>query len=70
MNIYFSGIGGVGVGPLAMLAHDAGHNISGSDREKSPIYDDLEKRGVSLSTNQSGRFMREMNEKEEAVMWR
>lgn len=65
MNIYFSGIGGVGVGPLAMLAHDAGHNISGSDRIKSLMYVDIKKRGVSLSTNQSGKFMREINEKGE-----
>ncbi len=55
----------MGVGPLAMLAHDAGHNISGSDREKSPIFDDLAERGVSLSTDQSGGFMRETNEKRE-----
>lgn len=65
MNIYFSGIGGVGVGPLAMLAHDAGHDISGSDREKSPVYEDLAERGINLSTDQSGKFMREINEKGE-----
>jgi UDP-N-acetylmuramate-alanine ligase len=31
MHIYFSGIGGVGLGPLAEIARDAGYDVSGSD---------------------------------------
>lgn len=65
MNIYFSGIGGVGVGPLAMLAQDAGHNVFGSDREKSQTYNDLSGRGIELSTDQSGAFIREIHENNE-----
>ena len=35
MNIYFSGIGGVGLGPLAEIARDAGHIVHGSDAQES-----------------------------------
>ena len=30
MNIYFCGIGGVGLGPLAEIARDAGHVVRSS----------------------------------------
>ena len=46
MNIYFSGIGGVGIGPLAEIAHDVGHNVIGSDKEESSITKELRKRGT------------------------
>ncbi len=58
MKIYFSGIGGVGIGPLAEIAHDAGYEIVGSDREKSLMTKELEKRGIELSYDQSGAFLR------------
>lgn len=54
MNIYFSGIGGVGIGPLAEIAHDAGHQVTGSDAHLSLVTAELEKRGISVSTDQSG----------------
>lgn len=50
MNIFFSGIGGVGIGPLAEIALDAGYNVQGSDRSESPIIKQLRERGVSIST--------------------
>jgi UDP-N-acetylmuramate--alanine ligase len=34
-HIYFSGIGGAGIGPLAQIAHGAGYTISGSDKQDS-----------------------------------
>ena len=37
MNIYFSGIGGVGIGPLAEIALDAGYEVTGSDPAITPI---------------------------------
>lgn len=54
MNIYFAGIGGVGIGPLAEIAKDAGHFIAGSDAAKSAITYQLEERGVAISYNQDG----------------
>ncbi|HPF30930.1 MAG TPA: Mur ligase domain-containing protein [Candidatus Saccharibacteria bacterium] len=57
MNIYFSGIGGVGIGPLAEIAHDAGHNVIGSDNEESLMTKELRKRGVNISNTQDGSFL-------------
>lgn len=57
MRIYFSGIGGVGIGPLAEIARDAGHEVVGSDRSASLITKELERSGVTVSFDQSGRFL-------------
>lgn len=54
MNIFFSGIGGVGIGPLAHIACDAGETIYGSDLERSPVSDELEARGVMVTIGQDG----------------
>ncbi len=62
MNIYFSGIGGVGIGPLAEIAVDAGYSIQGSDVARSPLTDNLEARGVQISIGQDGSFLRETQE--------
>jgi len=48
MHIYFSGIGGVGIGPLAMLALDAGYDVSGSDAHESEMTKTLDERGVDI----------------------
>jgi len=65
MNIYFSGIGGVGVGPLAMLSQDAGHKVFGSDAVASPMFNDLGKRGVGVSLDQTGKFLDNVNQSNE-----
>ena len=44
MNIYFSGIGGVGIGALASIAHSAGYGVFGSDQNSSLIIEELSKR--------------------------
>lgn len=54
MHIYFSGIGGVGIGPLAEIAHDAGYIVSGSDLEETPLTSQLQARGVAVSIGQDG----------------
>lgn len=58
MNIYFSGIGGVGIGPLAEIAIDAGYSAIGSDSTPSLTTNELEKRGVSISYDQDGSFLK------------
>jgi len=57
MNIYFSGIGGVGIGPLAEIALDADYSVQGSDRQESPLTRALEARGVPVATTQDGAFL-------------
>lgn len=47
MHIYFSGIGGTAIGPLAMIAHQAGYQISGSDKQASSYIDYLKKQGLT-----------------------
>lgn len=47
MHVYFSGIGGSVINSLAMIAHQAGYEISGSDIAPSPYIDNLKKYGVS-----------------------
>ena len=46
MHIYFSGIGGAGIGPLAMVAHQAGYRVSGSDKQDSQYIAYLKKHGI------------------------
>lgn len=50
MHIYFSGIGGTGIGPLAMIAHQAGYTVSGSDKQDSQYVDYLRKHGITNIT--------------------
>lgn len=52
MHIYFSGIGGVGLGPLAEIARDAGYTVSGSDIQTSPLTEQLSSLGVPASIGQ------------------
>ncbi|HMR72681.1 MAG TPA: Mur ligase domain-containing protein, partial [Candidatus Saccharibacteria bacterium] len=49
-----SGIGGVGLGPLAEIAHDAGFYVCGSDLHESPLTEQLVARGVAVSIGQDG----------------
>lgn len=60
MNIYFSGIGGVGLGPLAQMAKDAGHTIIGSDTSAGLTTHELEQLGVNIYIGeQTGDYLRE-----------
>lgn len=47
MHVYFSGIGGTAIGPLALIAHQAGFTVSGSDQQNSLYIDYLKKHGVA-----------------------
>ena len=58
MRIYFSGIGGVGIGPLAEIAHDAGYNVVGSDAAESLMTKELAARGVTVYLSQDGDALR------------
>jgi UDP-N-acetylmuramate--alanine ligase len=49
MRIYFAGIGGVGIGPLAAMAHDAGYDVLGSDLAASSMTEEIQKQGVPVT---------------------
>lgn len=68
MNVYFSGIGGVGIGPLAEIASDAGYYVAGSDNAKNPVTYQLESKGVEISYIQDGAFLEKMHT-EHGVDW-
>lgn len=60
MNIYFSGIGGVGIGSLAEIAHSAGYAVCGSDIQPSPLSKSLESSGIEVSYGtQNGDFLKQ-----------
>ncbi len=46
MKIHFSGIGGTAIGPLALIAHQAGYTVSGSDKQESQYIEYLRKHGI------------------------
>ena len=68
MNIYFSGIGGVGIGPLAEIAADAGYQVVGSDQQESLMTEQLRHRGIIVNTNQDGAFLQETHS-QQPVDW-
>jgi len=47
MHVYFSGIGGSGANSIALLAKQAGYEVSGSDAQPSTTIDYLKKRGIT-----------------------
>lgn len=60
MNIYISGISGTGMGPLALMAKQAGFKVCGSDLVKGAIYDELVKAGIEVYIGeQDGKFLAE-----------
>jgi UDP-N-acetylmuramate--alanine ligase len=46
MHIYFSGIGGTAIGPLALIAHQAGYQVAGSDKQSSQYIEYLRTKGL------------------------
>ncbi len=60
MKIYISGISGTGMGPLALLAKDAGFEVVGSDLSRGAIYSELERAGVKVYIGkQDGEFLKQ-----------
>ena len=46
MHVYFSGIGGMAIGPLALIAKQAGFKVSGSDKQSSGSIAYLQQNGI------------------------
>lgn len=68
MKIYFSGIGGVGIGPLAEIAADAGYDVIGSDQQEGLMTKQLRERGISVDIGQDGHFLAACHE-DEPIDW-
>ncbi len=62
MHIYFSGLGGVGIGPLAEIAEGAGYEVSGSDAQESLVTKELVERGISVHIGQDGTHISSVHE--------
>ena len=68
MKIYISGISGTGMGPLALMAKQAGHDVYGSDLKAGAIYEELIRAGIEVKIGkQDGEFLRE--KMSEGVDW-
>lgn len=64
MHVYFSGIGGVGLGPLALICRDAGYEVSGSDMAESRFTKLMRNLDVDFSIGkQDGVHMAAVNQK-------
>jgi UDP-N-acetylmuramate--alanine ligase len=46
MHVFFSGIGGMAIGPLALIAKQAGFEVSGSDKQSSGSINYLRQQGI------------------------
>lgn len=68
MYIYFSGIGGVALGPLALIAKDAGYDVCGSDIAKSRYTKIMTNSGIPVYYDQSGKAIKEAH-KNNKIDW-
>lgn len=63
MHVYFSGVGGVGIGPLALLALEAGYTVHGSDVVETPMTKALLEKGLELQIVTDDDFISEAHTK-------
>ena len=64
MNIYISGISGTGMGPLALMAKAAGHEVFGSDLSAGAVTDELKENDIIFNIGtQDGSFLEKTLEK-------
>ena len=52
MKIHIIGIGGTGMSPIAVVLHESGATVTGSDRSESGYTADLRSRGIRVSVPQ------------------
>jgi len=68
MNVFFSGIGGVGLGPLAEIAVQAGHFVVGSDAADGLMTAQLRERGIEVEITMQADFLRSVHA-EQPIDW-
>ena len=54
MNIFCSGIGGIGLSAYAALMKAQGHAVAGSDRSETELLEDLRSQGIEVTLKQDG----------------
>ncbi len=58
MRVYISGITGTGMGPLALMAKQAGMEVCGTDLARGAIYDEIKAAGIDFEIGkQDGEFL-------------
>lgn len=69
MHLFFSAIGGAGIGPLALIAHQAGYEVSGSDKQDSEYISYLKDHGIKdINIGQTYENIRHVD-KENPIDW-
>src|SRR3981081_1891919 len=69
MHVFFSGIGGTAIGPLALIAQQAGFTVSGSDKQGSQYIEYLKRHGISdIRISQSREHIAAVHE-EDPIDW-
>ncbi len=64
MHVFFSGIGGTGIGPIAQIAYQAGFDVSGSDKRNSNYIQYLKKQGLkNINIGQEKKFIAKIHQK-------
>lgn len=63
MHIYFIGIGGVGIGPLAEVAHDVGYRVTGNDLAASPVTENLNKKNIDIHIGSAADHLKQTQQK-------
>jgi UDP-N-acetylmuramate--alanine ligase len=53
-KVHFIGIGGIGMSALAQMLHEQGVEVTGSDRDASPVTELLEQKGIRVIIGQKG----------------
>ncbi len=67
-HIFFAGVGGVAIGPLARIAKDVGYKVSGSDLSQSRYTDGVEADGIKVILDQTADSIAQLH-KEQPIDW-
>ena len=59
VKVYFVGIGGISMSGLAVILKRAGFDVSGSDRDRSEVTENLEKEGIKVFYGQKSENVKE-----------
>ena len=60
-HIFFIGIGGINMSALARITRTRGYRVSGSDRMRSPLTEELNREGVQIYYTHDRRHLREVD---------